>query len=112
MRSHSFTEPGSDAGVDRLLDAVARVGTGVVDYVGRDHQRRPHAQASGFSCQLEGGDLDRALPDPAAGNACVADAREAFGEVALMRPSDGCGDLLDRPGKHETPDERLGAFLQ
>ena len=83
-----------------------------VQHLGGRHQLDPDAELAGVPGGLIGGELGRAVRDPAAGDAGLGAAGDAFLQVLFGRPVDGLRQLGQRVRVDQAADQELGPFLE
>ena len=83
----------------------------VQDLAGR-HQLDPDAEAAGIPGGLVRGELGRAVRDPAAADAGLGGAGDAFLQVLLGGPGDGLGQLGQRIRVDQAAHQELGPLLE
>ena len=105
-------EAGLDAQVQPGHQAVAGVrAEGVQDLAGR-HQLDPDPEPALVPGRLVGGELGRAVRDPAAADAGLGAAGDAFLQVLRGGQADGLGQLGQRVRVDQAADQELGPFLE
>src|SRR5208337_1346049 len=72
----------------------------------------PDAEPAGVPGGLVGSELGRAVRDPAAGDAGLGAAGDAFLQVLFGGPADGLRQLGQRVRVDQAADQELGPFLE
>ena len=107
--------------MDPRRPRASRVGIwrGVVGMAGhglegvqRDHRLEAGAQAAGVEGSLVGGELQRAVADPPAGDPRVRHGGDALGRVLGGRTLEAGPDVLEGLRLHEPGDEVHGGLVQ
>ncbi len=83
-----------------------------VQHLGGRHQLDPDTELAGIPGGLVGGELGRAVRDPAAGDAGLGAAGDAFFQVLFSRPGDGLRQLGQRVRVDQAADQELGPLLK
>lgn len=92
QREPVVAEAGAHAEVEAEGDGVVGVRGERVQHVGGGHHLGPGVQRAAVAGELVGGELHRAVPDPAAADAGLGEARDALGEVVPGGGADGVSE--------------------